>query len=299
MRGRIEALTLPETVRADALAVFDSIAEAESKAHGEPVDHVHFHEVGSLDALADVSCVCALLAELAPDRVVASPPNAGGGTVRCAHGVLPVPAPATANLLAGLPWRGDDPAAGELLTPTGAALLRRFVAGWGPMPEMRTDRVGVGLGHRETPGRANAVRAFLGEEPAPAAGGPNGRVVELKANLDDMTGEDLAFACERIRGAGALDVALAPLLMKKGRPGHLLLALAAPERADAVAAAILRETSTFGVRRTDCARYELARSVREADGLRVKRGEGYGAAKEKPEFEDRARAARASGRAIS
>ena len=134
---------------------------------------------------------------------------------------------------------------------------------------------------------------------APAAGGPNGRVVELKANLDDMTGEDLAFACERIRGAGALDVALAPLLMKKGRPGHLLLALAAPERADAVAAAILRETSTFGVRRTDCARYELARSVREADGLRVKRGEGYGAAKEKPEFEDRARSALASGRAIS
>ena len=299
MRERIGALPLPEKVRGDALAVFDSIAEAESKAHGEPVDHVHFHEVGSLDALADVSCVCALLAELAPDRVVASPPNAGGGTVRCAHGVLPVPAPATANLLEGLPWRGGDPATGELLTPTGAALLRRFVAGWGPMPEMRTDRAGVGLGHREIPGRANAVRAFLGEEAAPAAGGPNGRVVELKANLDDMTGEDLAFACERVREAGALDVALAPLLMKKGRPGHLLLALAAPERADAVAAAILRETSTFGVRRTDCARYELARSVREADGLRVKRGEGYGAAKEKPEFEDRARAARAGGKAIS
>ena len=295
VRARIAALPLPDAVRADALAVFDSIAAAESKAHGEPVDHVHFHEVGSLDALADVTCVCALLAELAPDRVVASPPNAGGGTVRCAHGVLPVPAPATANLLEGLPWRGDDPATGELLTPTGAALLRRFVAGWGPMPEMQTDRAGVGLGHREIPGRANAVRVFLGEEAAPAASGPNGRVVELKANLDDMTGEDLAFACERVREAGALDVSLAPLLMKKGRPGHLLLALAAPECADAVAAAILRETSTFGVRRTDCARYELARSVREADGLRVKRGEGYGAAKEKPEFEDRARSALASG----
>ena len=295
VRARIAALPLPDAVRADALAVFDSIAAAESKAHGEPVDHVHFHEVGSLDALADVTCVCALLAELAPDRVVASPPNAGGGTVRCAHGVLPVPAPATANLLEGLPWRGDDPATGELLTPTGAALLRRFVAGWGPMPEMQTDRAGVGLGHREIPGRANAVRVFLGEEAAPAASGPNGRVVELKANLDDMTGEDLAFACERVREAGALDVSLAPLLMKKGRPGHLLLALAAPECADAVAAAILRETSTFGVRRTDCARYELARSVREEGGIRVKRGEGYGAAKEKPEFEDRARAARASG----
>ena len=110
VRERIGAMPLPDAVRADALAVFDSIAEAESKAHGEPVDHVHFHEVGSLDALADVTCVCALLAEIAPDRIVASPPNAGGGTVRCAHGVLPVPAPATANLLEGLPWRGDDPA---------------------------------------------------------------------------------------------------------------------------------------------------------------------------------------------
>ena len=286
-------------MRADVRAVYDLLAEAESKAHGRPVDEIHFHEVGSLDALADIASVCLLLSEIAPDRVVASPPNAGGGTVRCAHGAMPVPAPATARLLEGLPWRGDDPATGELLTPTGAALLRRFVAGWGPMPEMRTDRAGVGLGHREIPGRANAVRAFLGEEAAPAAGGPNGRVVELKANLDDMTGEDLAFACERIRGAGALDVALAPLLMKKGRPGHLLLALAAPERADAVAAAILRETSTFGVRRTDCARYELSRAVREADGVRVKRGEGYGAAKEKPEFDDRARAALAAGRPIA
>jgi hypothetical protein len=292
VRERIAALPLPDAVRADALAVFDSIAEAESKAHGEPVDRIHFHEVGSLDALADVTCVCALLAEIAPDRIVASPPNAGGGTVRCAHGVLPVPAPATANLLEGLPWRGDDPATGELLTPTGAALLRRFVAGWGSAPEMRLLAVGCGLGHRETPGRANLVRAMLGEEAAPAPGGPNGRVAELKANLDDMTGEDLAFACERIRGAGALDVSLAPLLMKKGRPGHLLVALAAPERADEVAAAILRETSTFGVRRTDCARYELARTFREENGIRVKRGEGYGAAKEKPEFEDRVRSSR-------
>ena len=299
VRERIGAMPLPDAVRADALAVFDSVAEAESRAHGEPVDHVHFHEVGSLDALADVTCVCALLAEIAPDRIVASPPNAGGGTVRCAHGVLPVPAPATANLLEGLPWRGDDPATGELLTPTGAALLRRFVAGWGSAPVMRLVAVGCGLGHRETPGRANAVRAFLGEEAASAPGGPNGRVVELAANLDDMTGEDLAFACERIRDAGALDVSLAPLLMKKGRPGHLLLALAAPERADAVAAAILRETSTFGVRRTDCARYELGRSVRDEDGVRVKRGEGFGVAKSKPEFEDRARAARAAGRPIA
>ncbi|MBQ9727050.1 MAG: LarC family nickel insertion protein [Kiritimatiellae bacterium] len=289
VRGRIEALPLPDAVRADALAVFDSIAQAESKAHGEPVDHVHFHEVGSLDALADVACVCALMAELAPDRVLASPPNAGGGTVRCAHGVLPVPAPATANLLEGLPWRGDDPAAGELLTPTGAALLRRFVAGWGPMPCLRAGRAGVGLGHREIPGRANAVRAFLGEEPSAAAGGPNGRVCELLCNIDDMTGEDLALACDRLRGEpGALDVSLSPLQMKKGRPGHLLRVLCRPEAADALAAAALRGTSTIGVRRVDCTRYEMAREIRVEGGVRVKHSAGYGAAKTKPEADDRA-----------
>ena len=297
------ALPVTEKVREDARATYDLLAEAESKAHGRPVDQIHFHEVGTLDALADVASVCALLAELAPDRIVASPPNAGGGTVRCAHGVLPVPAPATANLLAGLPWRGDDPATGELLTPTGAALLRRFVTEWGPQPEGRWEKVGIGLGHREREGRANAVRAFWGETEggAPAsAGGPNGRIAELACNLDDMTGEDLSVACDRIRAAGAVDVSLAPLLMKKGRPGHLLLALCAPERADEVAAAIIRETTTLGVRRRDMARYEMDRSFVEKDVaggvVRVKRAAGYGAAKEKPEHDDAVRAAAAAGR---
>lgn len=291
MRGRIDALALPASVKDASREVYDLIAAAESKAHGVPVDNIHFHEVGSLDALADVASVCALLAELAPDRVLASVPNAGGGTVRCAHGVLPVPAPATANLLEGLPWRGDDPATGELLTPTGAALLRRFVAGWGPMPPMRLLRAGVGLGHREIPGRANAVRAFLGEELPASEGGPNGRVAELLCNLDDMAGEDLAFACDRLRALpGALDVSLSPLQMKKGRPGHLLRLIAAPDAADALAAAILRETTTIGVRRVDCSRYEMAREIREEGGVRVKRSRGYGAEKAKTEFEDRARA---------
>ena len=293
VRERLAAMPLPDAVRADALAVYDSIAEAESKAHGEPVDHIHFHEVGSLDALADVTCVCGLLAELAPDRVVASPPNAGGGTVRCAHGVLPVPAPATANLLEGLPWRGDGPDAGELLTPTGAALLRRFVSAWGPAPEMRLVRTGVGLGRRETPGRANAVRAFLGEDAPAAPGGPNGRVAELLCNLDDMSGEDLAFACDALRALpGALDVSLSPLQMKKGRPGHLLRVICAPDAADAVAAAVLRETSTIGVRRVDCLRYEMDREVLVEGGVRVKRSSGYGTAKAKTEADDRVRARR-------
>lgn len=297
VRAHVLALPLEDGVKENALAVFDSIAEAESKAHGRPVDQIHFHEVGTLDAIADVVCVSALIAELAPDRIVATPPNAGGGTVRCAHGVLPVPAPATTNLLEGLPWRGDDPSAGELLTPTGAALLRRFVAQWGPQPEARWLRTGIGLGHRETPGRSNAVRAFWGEElPSPAAasfpGGPNGRVSELLCNLDDMTGETLGRACEHLRAVpGVLDAALSPLQMKKNRPGHLLRVLAAPEAADAAAAAILRETSTFGVRRADLARYELDRRFEErpAPGggtVRWKRGTGYGADKAKPEFGD-------------
>jgi len=301
VRARIAALPVPEAVRTDALATYDLLAKAESKAHGRPVDQIHFHEVGTLDAMADVVSVCLLLSELAPDRIVASPPNAGGGTVRCAHGVLPVPAPATANLLAGLPWRGDDPATGELLTPTGAALLRRFVSAWGPMPEGRWERIGVGLGHRERPGAANAVRAFWGETDggeAGTSGGPNGRIAELACNLDDMTGEDLSVACDRIRAAGALDVSLAPLLMKKGRPGHLLLALCAPDRADAVAASILRETTTLGVRRRDLDRYEMGRTVVEKDVaggvVRVKRAAGYGAAKEKPEHDDAVRAALSS-----
>ena len=161
-----------------------------------------------------------------------------------------------------------------------------------PMPPLAVERTGLGLGHREVPGRLNGVRAFLGEDAGgtrscASATGPNGRVVELRANIDDMTGEDLAFACDRLRAAGALDVSLAPLAMKKGRPGHLLIVLAPPAQADALAAAILRETSTFGVRRVDCTRYELARKIVPGD-VRVKIGHGYGVEKSKPEFADRA-----------
>ena len=300
IKERIASLPVSEKVRADAVAVYDLLAEAEAKAHGAPMDHIHFHEIGSLDAMADVASVSLLLEELAPDRILASPPNAGGGTVRCAHGELPVPAPATANLLLGMPWHGDAPETGELLTPTGAALLRHFVSAFGPFPSLTVERIGVGLGHRETPGRANLVRAFLGRSGGPdAAGGPNGRVAQLCANIDDMTGEALAFACDRIRAAGALDVSLVPMFMKKGRPGHLLLVVARPEEADALAAAMLRETTSLGVRRIDCSRYELRRSLgpvpHDCGGhpVRMKRASGFGVGKTKPEFDDLAAAAAA------
>ena len=284
--AQIAALNASDAVKAHVQAVYDLIADAESKAHGRPVSEIHFHEVGMADALSDIASVAQLLEMLGPDRVVASRPEVGGGFVQCAHGTLPVPAPATANILTGVPYTSGA-ADCELLTPTGAALLVHFADAFGPMPPLAVERTGLGLGHREVPGRLNGVRAFLGEEAAASAGGPNGRVVELRANIDDMTGEDLAFACDRLRAAGALDVSLAPLTMKKGRPGHLLIVLAPPEQADALAAAILRETSTFGVRRVDCARYELAREIQPGD-IRVKVGRGYGVEKSKPEFADRA-----------
>ena len=289
--AQIAALNASDAVKAHVQAVYDLIADAEAKAHGRPVSEIHFHEVGMADALSDIASVALLLEELAPARVVASRPEVGGGFVQCAHGTLPVPAPATAHILTGVPYTSGA-ADCELLTPTGAALLVHFADAFGPMPPLAVARTGLGLGHREVPGRLNGVRAFLGEEAAVSAGGPNGRVVELRANIDDMTGEDLAFACDRLRASGALDVSLAPLAMKKGRPGHLLIVLAPPEQADALAAAILRETSTFGVRRVDCARYELAREIQPGD-IRVKVGRGYGVEKSKPEFADRAARAHA------
>ncbi len=294
--AQIASLNASDAVKAHVQAVYDLIADAEAKAHGRPVSEIHFHEVGMADALSDIASVALLLEELAPVRVVASRPEVGGGFVQCAHGTLPVPAPATANILTGVPYTSGA-ANCELLTPTGAALLVHFADAFGPMPPLAVERTGLGLGHREVPGRLNGVRAFLGEE---AGGtrccaselGPNGRVVELRANIDDMTGEDLAFACDKLRAAGALDVSLAPLTMKKGRPGQLLIVLAPLEQADVLAAAILRETSTFGVRRVDCARYELDREIVPGD-IRVKVGRGYGVEKSKPEFADRAARAQA------
>ena len=299
--AQIAALNASDAVKAHVQAVYDLIADAEAKAHGRPVSEIHFHEIGMADALSDIASVALLLEELAPVRVVASRPEVGGGFVQCAHGTLPVPAPATANILTGVPYTSGA-ANCELLTPTGAALLVHFADAFGPMPPLAVERTGLGLGHREVPGRLNGVRAFLGEEAGgtrscaselggtrscASTTGPNGRVAELRANIDDMTGEDLAFACDRLRAAGALDVSLAPLTMKKGRPGHLLIVLAPFEQADTLAAAILRETSTFGVRRVDCSRYELAREIVPGD-IRVKVGHGYGVEKSKPEFADRA-----------
>ena len=300
IEAMIDDFDLPESVRASARRVYALIAQAESAAHGTEVGEVHFHEVGALDAVVDVTGVCYLLYLLAPGMVCASAVTVGSGTVRTAHGLLPVPAPATAALLTGVPVAVGDIAA-ELCTPTGAALLRNFAGGFGAMPEGVILGCGYGCGAKDFP-RANCVRAFL-LDTAATTSGPNDAVTELKANIDDMTGEALGYAMERLLEAGALDVSYTPVTMKKSRPGILLTCLCRPGDADRLAAEVLRHTTTFGVRRTDCPRYALSVStetVETAFGpIPRKTGTGYGLTKSKPEYESLAAAAREKGASLS
>ena len=289
----IRALHVSETVQNNALAVYRLIADAESRVHGCPVTDVHFHEVGTFDAIADVTAVCYLMELLQPVEVLASPVHVGSGTVRCAHGVLPVPAPATALLLKGIPCYGGE-VQGELCTPTGAALLRFFACSFGSMPLMRVNAIGYGMGTKDFP-RANCVRAMLGETEQ------NGTeiVYELSANLDDMTAEQIGFAAERLFEAGAVEVYTVPIGMKKSRPGTLLRVICASEKREAVVSAFFRHTTTLGVRETETRRYVLDRRTEERSTsfgpVRVKIAQGYGVRREKIEYEDLAAIARQRG----
>ena len=288
----IQSLDLSEKVKSDALAVYGLIAEAESRAHGRPVSEIHFHEVGTTDAVADIVGVCLLMEMLAPDKIVASPVNTGSGQVRCAHGILPVPAPATEYILRGIPAYSSG-IQGELCTPTGAALLRHFAGSFGPMPVMRTEKTGIGFGKKDFE-QLNCVRAFLG-----GTGDGTDTVIELKCNLDDMTPEDLGYASERLLKAGALDVFTAPVYMKKNRPGVLLTVLCRETEQERFAAEIFRLTSTIGIRQTVCGRYVLDRreTVRQTQygEVRVKEVSGFGVSGCKPEADDIARIADEQG----
>ncbi len=285
-------LDLSERVREDVLAVYRLIAQAESRAHGVPVEEIHFHEVGTMDAVADITAFCLLMDRLAPDAVVASPVCTGFGQVRCAHGILPVPAPATAFLLEGIPSYGGH-IRGELCTPTGAALLRHFADRFDQMPVMRVERTGYGMGQKDFEA-ANCVRAMLGETET-----PSDEVCKLECNVDDMTGEAVAFAMERIFAAGAVEVFTLPAGMKKGRPGILLQALCHEGERQAVLAAIFRHTSTIGVRESRMRRHVLARrveTVETPDGpVRCKISRGCGVERRKLEHEDLAGIARSEG----
>lgn len=293
---RISHLNVSEAVRSDILAVYQSIADAESRVHGVPVEQIHFHEVGSLDALADVTGVCLLMELLAPEQVLASPVHVGSGQVRCAHGILPVPAPATALLLEGISIYGGS-IRGELCTPTGAALLRRFVTRFGPLPPMRVEKTGYGMGTKDFEA-ANCVRAMLGQTEESA-----GHILELACNLDDMTPEAVGFAMEQLFAAGALDVYTTPIGMKKNRPGVLLTCMCREDDREAMLRTIFRHTSTLGVRVSVCDRYTLSRrqyAVQTPDGeIRVKESSGWGVLRRKAEFEDLARIARQTGKSIA
>lgn len=293
----LSGLAVSDRVKANAFAVYRLIAEAESHVHGCPVDRIHFHEVGTLDAIADVTAFCFLAERLSPDRVIASPVHVGSGTVRCAHGVLPVPAPATAYLLKDVPIYGGE-IKGELCTPTGAALLKHFAAQFGPMPTMRVQRIGYGMGTKDFD-TANCVRAMLGETDTQNTQ----TVFELSANVDDMTAEQIGFASERLFEAGAVEVYTVPVGMKKSRPGTLIRAIVGRDEKESVLSAFFRHTTTLGVREAETKRYVLSRTVDSHETalgtVRVKRSDGYGVVREKVEYEDLARIARERNIAIA
>jgi hypothetical protein len=285
----IKRLDLPEKVRGDISAVYRLIADAESRAHGCDIEHIHFHEVGTMDAVADITGVCMLMHELAPDKVVVSPVHVGCGQVRCAHGILPVPAPATAHILKDVPIYGGS-IQGELCTPTGAALLKYFADEFGNMPVMRVSGIGYGMGAKDFE-TANCLRVMLGG----SDGDKTEQIFELSCNIDDMTAEEIGFASEQIMKAGAADVFTTPVGMKKNRPGILLSCLCRGENKAEVINAIFKYTSTIGLRQYVCDRYVLDRTESEIEtqygSVRVKCSSGYGAERVKTEYDAAARIA--------
>ena len=310
IRHMISHLAVSDKVKADVMAVYDLIAQAESHVHGVPVEHIHFHEVGSMDAVADITAVCLLMERLAPEEVIASPVHVGYGTVRCAHGILPVPAPATAYLLRNVPVYGGR-IEGELCTPTGAALLCHFVDRFGEMPVMQIQNIGYGMGKKDFP-KANCVRAMLAERTGQNTGkgqpieagkdhepGLTDRVVELNCNVDDMTGEEIGFALEELMAAGALDVFTTAIGMKKSRPGTMITVLCRENDRDPMVRQIFKHTTTLGIREKLCNRCTLDRSVHTLDTelgqIRRKESTGYGIIRSKYEYEDLARIAREQG----
>ncbi|MFR9181847.1 MAG: nickel pincer cofactor biosynthesis protein LarC [Dorea sp.] len=282
-------LDIQEEVKKDILAVYDLIAQAESHVHGCPVDEIHFHEVGSMDAVADVTAVCLLMHELKPERVVASPVHVGSGYVHCAHGILPVPAPATAWILQDIPTYGGK-VRGELCTPTGAALLKYFVQEFGSQPPMRVEGIGYGCGQKEFE-VANCVRAMCGE-----TADNQDYIVELRCNLDDMTPEAVGFAMEELFAAGALDVYTTAVGMKKNRPGILLTCMCKEKQREEMIRLLFLHTTTLGVRESVCNRYTLKRTMKTETtvygNVRIKEVSGWGIKRQKAEYEDLARIAR-------
>lgn len=298
----LAASSLPARVTEQALSVFTRLADAEAAIHGTSREEIHFHEVGAVDAIVDIVGACQLLDQLGVEKIYTSSLPCGHGTITCQHGIMPVPAPATMRLLEGFPVRSVD-IEGELVTPTGAALVTTLAdpAMAGRMPAMRVLASGFGAGKKQfIPDMPNLLRVVLGEMEAASTDATPRTVAVLETNLDDLAPEAFDLAMERCFAAGALDVFFAPIQMKKNRPATLLTVLCPPERADAIAAVLFRETGTFGIRRREQARYTLERSFQTVTTpygnvrLKVGRWEGE-VVTVAPEYEDCRRAAVAHG----
>lgn len=290
----IDSINAPEKVKDDAKAVYHLIAEAESNAHGCPVEQIHFHEVGTMDAIADVTGVCYLLHELNIDKVIASAVRTGYGEVHCAHGTLPIPAPATEYLLRGIPIYSGS-IKGEMCTPTGAALLKYFVSSFEEMPVMQIEKTGYGMGKKDFE-VINCVRAMLGTS---TSIDNKEKICILSCNLDDMTPEAAGFAMEELFRAGALDVYTMPVNMKKNRSGILFNCICELGQREQMVHLIFLHTTTLGIRETVCDRYTLERTIDTQNtpygDVHIKRASGWGVSRSKPEYEDIAKIAREKG----
>ena len=300
----IEKAAIGGTAKATAVRIFEALGAAEAEIHKTTIEQVHFHEVGAVDAMVDIVCAAVGAEALGVDEWVCSPLNVGGGTVKCAHGTLPVPAPATVKLLAGAPVYSSGPQV-ELVTPTGAAIVKTLVTRFAAFPAMKIAKAGYGAGSRDFPNHPNLLRLTIGEAAKAEAlsqiatqgaveasdGVSNDRIAVLEANLDDLNPQVLAYAMERLLAEGALDVFSVPVQMKKNRPGVLLTVLAKPDDADALTRLMFAETSTLGVRRRDEERRVLQRrweTVETSWGpVRIKVANMNGTVSNyAPEFED-------------
>lgn len=278
----INSLDVSEAVRKNAIEVYTLIADAESKAHGMPVADIHLHEVGMKDAIIDITLACYLLEQIGAEEIIATPITTGFGEVKTAHGIMPVPAPATANLLSGIPSKRGD-IEGELCTPTGVAILKYFATEFTNSIDLTIDKVGYGMGSRDFE-KPNCVRAMLMDN-------DDEIVFELKCQLDDMTGEEMGYAINKLMSLGALDVYAKPIMMKKSRPAFELCVISKSDMVEFLTEQIFKHTTTLGVRQVKCARKTLDREIIELNGVHIKRSAGYGAQKEKIEFDDLAKIA--------
>jgi uncharacterized protein (TIGR00299 family) protein len=284
IRELIQASDLALPVKERAIRLFQRLGEAEAKAHGMPVDRVHFHEVGAIDSIVDLVGAAAAVEHLAPGRITCGQVNMGGGRVRTAHGELPVPAPATAELLRGIPVFGSP--GGELTTPTGAVLLAELVDEYVDFPSLVLEGTGYGLGKRELPDRPNALRLLRGRGRETRT-----EVMIVECEVDDLPGEGFGFLMERVLEAGALEVYFTPVQMKKNRPGTLITMLCRRHQLEALAAILLMESGSLGCRYSSAARFEAEREITEVETgfgrVRVKRARLNGRPlAASPEFED-------------